>query len=274
MNRRESKQGFTLLEVLVAITILALMALMLSRIFSESTRAVERGKDQALLDETARLLLDYFEQDVSQALIRTNVAFRVHLLDGNDALYFISTAVRRQLETIPRDTAPMRWQATRSADWNWSVSIWSPDNASGTKDSTRQNLIFDSDYYFTDPTDRSADFIPVHDGPAMVTFPGEYTQPLSGTSGMESHAVLAFMDIAINGDRNSNNSTDGQPTPDDMPRFVDVAIGLVSSKDMEQAMRLSNAGEQSRAENHIENNERIYTRRIFMRNIGTGQLPL
>jgi prepilin-type N-terminal cleavage/methylation domain-containing protein len=71
------KAGFTLLEIIVSISILALMALMISRIFNDSTRAVEQGKGQSLIDGTARLLLDYIEQDVSQALIRTNVAFRV-----------------------------------------------------------------------------------------------------------------------------------------------------------------------------------------------------
>jgi predicted pyridoxine 5'-phosphate oxidase superfamily flavin-nucleotide-binding protein len=106
----------------------------------------------------------------------------------------------------------------------------------------------------------------------LSTTESEYTQPLSGTSGTESHAALTFLDITINGDRNSNSGINGQPNPADMPRFVDVAIGLIASTDLEQAMRLRNAGNQDRGETHIHNNERIYTRRIFMRNQGADQL--
>lgn len=267
--RKPSKCGFTLLELLVSITILALMALMLSRIFSESTRAVARGKDQAMLDETARLLLDYFEQDVGQALIRTNVAFRAYEIDDNDALYFVSTAVRRQLETIPRDTAPMRWQAIRSADWNWQVAIESPHGSA----SDPEKLKIQSDYYATNQTQQAEDFIPIHGGIRMSTATDKYTQSLSqNASGTESHAVLAFMYIAINGDPNSNRKPDALPDPADRPRFVDVSIGLISSVDLEQAMRLRDAGDQPRAETHFENNERIYTRRIFMRNQGADEL--
>ncbi|VGO23039.1 PulJ/GspJ family protein [Pontiella sulfatireligans] len=299
MKSAKTKSGFTLLEIVVSISILAVMALMISRIFSESTRAVERGQDQTLLDETARLLLDVIEQDVSQALIRTNVAFRVHPLDGNDALYFISTGMRRQLSTIPRDTAPMRLQAELSPsqpsdlhkDWNRYIRIQTPaGSAVGAPGGNWiQRLIAHSDYY-CEAGEPSADFAAICAGTEMPATSEErfhYTQALRRervdsnitykNAGEMSHASLSFMDITVNGRIASNyvEAEDGAgPLPDatDRPHFVDVAIGLISSTDLEQAMRLRSGGEQARGQEHIQNNERIYTRRIFMRNQGAEQL--
>jgi prepilin-type N-terminal cleavage/methylation domain-containing protein len=264
MSARTSRRGFTLLEIMVAVAILALMALMLSRIFSESTRAVERGKGQALLDETARLLLDQAQRDIAQALIRTNVAFRVHEIDGNDALYFISTAVRHQLETIPRDTAPMRWQATRVADWNRYVEIDAPKSIDET--------VYQSDYY-VDPPGPVADFKTVHGGADLQIGHGQYTQPLTtGSAGSGSHALLTFMEFSINGDRTANRSADGLPEQGNLPRFVDITIGLIVSKDMEQAIRLRDGGNAQRADEYINRYERIYARRIYLPNQGLNQL--
>lgn len=276
MNRLKAKHGFTLLEVLISITILALMALMISRIFSESTRAVERGKDQALTDETARLLLDYMEQDISQAIIRTNVAFRVHTVDANDALYFISTAVRRQLANIRRDTAPIRWQAPisrkgREAVLNQTASVLSPDNSAGNKTSNLANLIQQSDYYYSTAHHTVEDFHLLHDPQnEMELQEGFYTQPLD--SGQNSHAVVTFLDIVVNA--SPANSRDSSMDIHDMPRFVDVFIGLIASADMERAIDLQNAGNPERAESYIDQYETLYSRRIYLRNRGVDQLSL
>ncbi len=267
IRHAKSKAGFTLLEILVSITILVLMALMMSRIFSESTRAVERGKGMALLDETARMVLDYIEQDVSQALVRTNVAFRIQsLIDPNDSIYFISTGMRRQLETIPRDTAPMRiqtGQASISSSWNRHMEIQSPDDSA----SNVANLLGHSDYYFTNPNQSASDFFQIHNPTlemAQQNPTPTYTQPLGQE--LAGHAVLTFMEFTANADVNSNNTNpNGQPDPADMPRFIDVTIGLVSSVDLQMAIRRNSL-------QHMENTEWIYTRRIYMRNQGTDQL--
>lgn len=270
-HHAKSRGGFTLFELVVSIAILALMAVMISRIFSESTRAIQQGNDQAMLDETARLLLDYLEQDISQSLIRTNVAFRVHPMNGNDALYFISTGMRRQLETIRRDTAPMRIQVMEGLehpDWIKYLAIQSPYGAA----EDFEELAGHSDYYF--PSNLPvADFMSTHDPLQQMQLhgsPPEYTQPLG--QGLGNHAVLTFLDIKVNGTDNSNyvaaeDGTSPPPEIADMPRFVDVAIGLVAANELETAMRLNDPS-------HIANREQIYTRRIFMRNRGVVDLNL
>jgi prepilin-type N-terminal cleavage/methylation domain-containing protein len=265
IQKPKSKVGFTLLEVLVSITILALMALMVSRIFSESSRAVERGKDLAFLDETARSVLDHIEQDLSQALIRTNVAFRIQtLIDPNDSVYFISTGARRQFKSIPRDTAPIRIQTAQTSpdpEWNLFIEIQSPENSPDHI----KNAIRYSDYYFTDPNQVSSDFFQIHDTTSKIELQNSRsTQPLE--QDWASHAVLTFMEFSANANRSSNNNnSNGQPDPADMPHFVDVTIGVISSMDLQLAIDRN-------SQQHIEKNESIYTRRIFMRNQGIDQL--
>jgi prepilin-type N-terminal cleavage/methylation domain-containing protein len=264
------RRGFTLLEIMISITILALMALMISRIFTASTRAVERGKARALLDETARMLLDYLEQDISQALIRTNVAFRIHpAASGGDELYFISTGVRRLHETIARDTAPMSWQAGLPPDWNPVAIVHSPANSSGESAATLENLALNSDYYFTATNQPSADFFCIQRKTAMVTADTEYASSLSDVSGVENHTTVTFLEFSVNADPAWNYADyTGRPDPENMPRFVDLTLGLINSMDLEQALRLRNARGDARGLRHIEEHERIYTRRIFMRNRG------
>lgn len=266
---------------MVSVTILAMIAVMVSRIFSESSRVVGQGRDESLLDETARLLLEYMEQDVGQALIRTNVAFRVHPIDGNDALYFVSTGMRRQLETIPRDTAPMRWQLEEAAtkrdavykEWNRVVSVVSPYGSASASPSGIRKLAAHSDYYV--PAGQATiDFQPVHLAGGMSTTEKEYTEAIEKPA-IANHASITFLDITVNGDFRSNrtNADFGSPPPtNDMPRFVDVAIGLIASRDLEHAMILHRSGDPQRGEKYIDTHERVYTRRIFMRNKGTDQL--
>ncbi|MEA2067663.1 MAG: hypothetical protein U9P12_00555, partial [Verrucomicrobiota bacterium] len=127
------------------------------------------------------------------------------------------------------------------------------DTADGNKD-----LISQSDYYQASSVGLGGE--------------AEYTKPLKGTDGVVDHASLTFMDFNINGDPNSNFWENQLPDINDMPRFVDVSIGLVSSKDMQQAMRIHSSQGETAADDFLANRERVYTRRIFMRNTGTGSL--
>lgn len=251
MHRSKGKcTGFTLLEIVVSITILALIALMISKIFSESTRAVERGRDDAELDETARMLLDIMEDDISQALIRTNVAF--HVDNSGTSLYFISTGVRRRLEGIRRDTAPMRIELISDNPWDNVLRITSPDQGSAPE--TADSIQRFSAYYTGTP---QAEF------QGMLQDMGEtdYTDVFS--NGTARHAALTQLAFRVNGNA---DWTGGNPIgTGDIPRFVDVTVGLVPSDDAVMAARKNNT-------QLIRNAERIYTRRIFLRNTGTDGL--
>lgn len=257
MKPHTRKTGFTLMELLVSMTILLLLALMISRIFNTGSFAIRTGSNDALLDETARFVLDNLEADISQSLIRTNIPFRVEQVSVGDALYFISTAIRRTVQENPRDTAPiqLRTMATQNINSTLNRRI-TVEYKSGTGNVT--NLVEQSDYY------RSQKIAIQSSGRRM------YTEPLTDIDGFTQQAVLTFMDIHINGDSASNRNI-GLPSTTDLPRFVDIKIGLTAANEMRHAMRLHQNNPAS-ADAHLSENERVYTRRIFLPNIGTTQL--
>ena len=260
--KRTKQQGFTLLELIVSITILTLIALMLSRIFTESSRAVDQGRGQSLLDETARLMLDNMETDISQSLIRTNVPFRISTVSVGDALYCISTAIRRRLETNPRDTAPVQFRSIQTQklepSLNRRAAFKYASGATGTTDNARKNLIAQSDVYQAT-------------GMRLIG-EAQYTEALEELNGITDHATLTFMDFRINSNSNSNWTATALPTQTDMPRFIDVIIGLSSADDTRQAMRIHSAKGPAAAADYLERREHIYTRRIFLPNAGLSRI--
>ncbi|QBG46187.1 prepilin-type N-terminal cleavage/methylation domain-containing protein [Verrucomicrobia bacterium S94] len=252
MPPRSSRNGFTLLELMVSLVILTLVVLMISRIFTTSTSAVTRGSHDALLDEAARFVLDNLQTDISQALIRTNVPFRVDSVSVGDALYFISTATRRQLLGMPRDLAPVQIRSRQSLDLvsalNRRVVFEYIANSQVGTQAARKNLIRQSDYYDGTKPDFQSD--------------REYTEELEDADGLTAQAVLTFMNFRING--NQSNSAP--------PRFVDIIIGLCSANDMRQAMRIYKTRGDDEAEYFLAIHERVYTRRIHIPNLGTSLL--
>jgi hypothetical protein len=163
----------------------------------------------------------------------------------------------------------MRLQLSRISNLNQYTATLSPKNATGTQNSTLLNLLRHSDYYYTASDQTAADFQPVHGEGTSTTSEGKYSQALDPAYG--SHAALTFMDILVNGDLSWTGSADGPIAPSDRPRFVDVVIGLIDSVNLKQAIDLEDAGNSTRAQELIEQHERTFTRRIFMRNTGVGQ---
>jgi hypothetical protein len=77
---------------------------------------------------------------------------------------------------------------------------------------------------------------------------------------LEEHAVLTFLDITVNGDSNWNyRNTSAPPDPGNMPRFVDISVGLISSTDITTA-QLKND------EQYVRDHEQVYFRRIHLHN--------
>ena len=277
MRTGERKQGFTLLEIVVSITILALMALMIARIFSESERAVQEGDAGITLDETARVVLDYIERDLSQALIRTNVAFRVHETneDLDDSLYFLTTGARRQLEGIRRDTAPISLIPLENGRWNKQVIIEAPYGSSDSENSNVKKLIRHSDYYFSAPDQTADDFQTIHfpSRPSMSISAIETTDETN--ENLAEHGMLTSLRVVVNGDPDWNDGgNDGQFDPEQPPRFVDITIGLAPASVIASATRLFAEGNPVSGVKLINRHERLYSRRVYLINQGTHVLDL
>ncbi|WP_372807392.1 type II secretion system protein J [Pontiella sp.] len=270
MKPAVAKRGFTLLEIVVSIAILSMMALMIAYVFSESDRAVQQGKDQALLDETARLLLDYLEEDIGQALVRTNVAFRVGEAEGVETLYFISPGIRRRLEDVLRDTAPMRLQVRTDSTWNRALEIDSPDE--GASAYSVDNVIKISDYYSDSPAQAASlmEFEAPNLDETMDHSALEYTKTLQGM--VAAHAMLTDLSLTVNGDPEWAAANPVVFTRAQMPRFVDVTIALAPSPTIERATQLFSISSPNKGVDLIRENERIYSRRIHLPNRGIDRL--
>lgn len=283
MKKFRKNQGFTLLEMVISITLLALMALMITRIFSESTRAIKRGKDQIILDESARLILGNIEQDLSQAVIRTNIAFRISSVAGLDALYFISPGARRNQENISRDTAPMRIRLKRRLKTGLPsimnhriVMEFTAANSTDDTSKGNANLIYQSDVYYPSSSSevKRNDFHPVKNTAIKPNHEASYylTDCIENIDGLEQHASVTFMEFLINGNSESNREQNRPPNQEDLPRFVDVSFGLVSAHEMRQAMRYFHRRSETAANEFLQKREQIYTRRIALKNRGTAGL--
>lgn len=85
-NSKSPQAGFTLLEILVASGVLALMVTILFALFAEGSNAWRMGERTAEINQTVRTAMDLIIRDVSLAAVDTNVS---ETLEG------LSVAIRK-----------------------------------------------------------------------------------------------------------------------------------------------------------------------------------
>lgn len=71
-----AKAGFTLIEMLVAVTVLVVITLLLARIISQSTQVMTDGARQAAQNANARLALDFLAREFAQSGGDSNLPFQ------------------------------------------------------------------------------------------------------------------------------------------------------------------------------------------------------
>jgi len=76
-NGTTTRAGFTILELLTAMTILLIVAMMMGRIFTHSNTAWQIGTGEAEMNTMGRAASDLIARDVSQAVTGTNLALVV-----------------------------------------------------------------------------------------------------------------------------------------------------------------------------------------------------
>lgn len=89
--------AFTLIELLVSMTILIIMTLIITKIVSDSSRAVELGYNQAMMDGNARAVFDSLLDDLNRAVAQEGMEMIVSgeqqtysLLGTSDAISFFA----------------------------------------------------------------------------------------------------------------------------------------------------------------------------------------
>jgi len=106
--RRNTEAGFTLLELLAAMGVLAVMIVMLFAAFSEASRAWLIAENRVETFTQARAALDLMSRELSQAITTSNMSF----LGSTTNIAFIAP-----INTIPGDVVDLqevvyRWTGT------------------------------------------------------------------------------------------------------------------------------------------------------------------
>jgi prepilin-type N-terminal cleavage/methylation domain-containing protein len=246
MNIRRPKQGFTLLELVTAMTLLLALILLTTRLFHQSTSIIEREERALLLDSAARQLLDQLEETISQSLIRSNVLFSVtqNRHGTNDTLYLISPAIRVANAGYKRDMAPLLIEPIPGAFESRLLLRHPTGTGKGAKNELK-NSIFYSAYY-------------------------NNTQPLSLNS---SQSWSAHLSEKQTDDTEAIEIVALQFThPHNIhpPPYIDLYLQLMDTRSLKRRAQWNLSDE--RYQKRISQNSKIYTRRIWMRNVGTETL--
>jgi prepilin-type N-terminal cleavage/methylation domain-containing protein len=92
---RRHTQGFTLIEVLSSMAVLAILMLALLKIFNEASDTVKRGNNTVLRNSSARAALDDIVRDIEGAVIDKRLACRMLANQVNvdfDELFLVTTS--------------------------------------------------------------------------------------------------------------------------------------------------------------------------------------
>jgi prepilin-type N-terminal cleavage/methylation domain-containing protein len=253
-----SSAAFTLVELLAAMAVLAIMMLMFANVFSSSGRAWTAGTRRTEQNMNGRAVLEYMTKEISQSIMNSNGIVFAMAYDTAGSFssrsYFTNTA--------------LHFVAMRGCD-----SDTYPDEA---------RLIH---YYVRqDPTSTSDGFRPYQlmraecrgrntiDQAYQSTTRAWLTQK-TGTGWLPPSVIVdnisQFYVVAYRRNTAYVNYQSYGVVPQSLPDYVDVVIGFLSEDDARRARMLTGGAQQS----YVTKAEKRFTRRVYMQN-RVGYLPL
>lgn len=84
--------GFTLIEVMIAVSILALLLILFSQLIGNVSKLTAQGRQRLDSDAAARIALDLIASDLGARLRRPDADFLIEKSSGSDAFFFHSEA--------------------------------------------------------------------------------------------------------------------------------------------------------------------------------------
>jgi prepilin-type N-terminal cleavage/methylation domain-containing protein len=134
---RKSNKAFTLVEMLVSITVLTLIVLLISRLFSSASALTTSGNKRMDVDGQARPLLDRIAMDFAQMVKRSDVDYYVksssNAQAGNDQIAFYSVVPGYGTTSAsPVSLVAYRINAQNQAERMGKGLIWNGDSSAGT----------------------------------------------------------------------------------------------------------------------------------------------
>lgn len=111
MTRRRNSSAFTLLEIMIAVTIFSILALVIFAVFRGAVRSTEAGERETNMLQRSRFALDAFAGDVERVFFRDETSYNV--------------AISRLVEQMEQE----RLRAEDTGDWSTFESLYGkPDD--------------------------------------------------------------------------------------------------------------------------------------------------
>ena len=137
MPSRRGSRAFTLTEVLVSIAVLALLVLLISRLFNSASALTTAGAKRMDSDGQARPVLDRIAMDFAQMVKRSDVDYYLkspaNTQTGNDQIAFYSVVPGYNATSpSPVSLVAYRINAQNQAERMGKGLIWNGDASAGT----------------------------------------------------------------------------------------------------------------------------------------------
>jgi len=257
MHKIKNRAAFTLIELLAAMAVLAIMMLMFANIFSSSGKAWTSGTRRTEQNMNGRAVLEYMGKEIGQSIINTNgIVFQVEY----DTSQTLSKKSYLFFNSALHCVAACGIDAGTPADGS------NPDEA---------RLI---NYYVSPQTDtdgfthyqlmraqsKDRTIIDTAYKQKPATWLTSTTQTGWSSSVMVDNITQFYVEANGNNSFKSSNLT-----PNQLPTYVDLIIGFLSEVDARKAQFLTG----STQTNYLNHAEKRFTRRIYLQN-RTGYLPV
>ncbi|MDD3603746.1 MAG: prepilin-type N-terminal cleavage/methylation domain-containing protein [Kiritimatiellae bacterium] len=257
MMRRSRNAAFTLVELLVAMAVLAIIILMMARIFSESTRAFDLGSKIADQNLKGRMVLDFMAREISQAVADDVIAFKLDSADfelfGNavedgDRLQFVTLSQLVDVYT-PRQAREVVYFVDHIKIDNKETGRYQLKRAVKTTGITCYNQPSPNKWW----DDSAGNALTLAENVAGFQV-WCYTEP-----GAEAEAIYDY------------DSTGSKPEQiNKLPMWIEISLMMFDQKDAERAANMSEFGMSAGAvhEYAVKNARRYVTRINFVNRNG------
>lgn len=284
MTKRAKRPGFTLVEVLAAMTVLMIIVLMLGRIFRDSTNAWTIGTRQMEDNLNGRAVMDFIARDISQAMIRgTGMCFRLRSsvtrtyspeLWSSDELDFVSFS--GDPGSNFREAQEIVYYVTNMHKGTPAVPIPGRYCLKRVMRSTTNELTcYQNPFWWTSISKQYNDPVVAENIAEFVVWCAGATNDAAG----RAHYWHGIYDYNSAG----NLSLMPYPAPYDktrvlpyikgkLPVRIDLYLGMLGEDAAAKAAQLHNAGLTAQSRSHLDRSIRKYMTRVYFINRSGSQM--
>ena len=244
---RMRRAGFSLVEVLAALTVLSVMVMLLGRLFNDSSTAWTTGTRRAALDSSARATLDFLSYEIGQAIV-------------DDLIPLVVESDKTSLNALDVDSDVIRLVSLSNK----------AEQRSGTTYRDSQALVYFVNTTITNETaglwrrvsEKFTSGVPL--AQAYAGDPAWLSSPLT-TIGYDANVISPEV-IRLKASVTTTNiitRTEGYDSRvDGLPMWLDLHLELMSEQDVMRAALLSGTARTD----YIRQKARRYSGRIYLLN--------